>query len=316
MTTILRLVLSRVIQTAAAAFVLASLAFVAIEALPGDTALRIAAARLGEDRVTTASADRVRRDAGLDAPLAVRWLDWSTRMTSGDFGRSLVTDRPVVEEVRRHLGATVGLGALAWAISLAAALIVGGIAGRRPGGAFDRGARVVTIGLAALPTHLAGVLLVAVFALHLHWLPAAGSTGAAHAVLPVATLAIWLFAASMPVVRNAVADVGRAFHLTFARLKGLPPAAAFRAHGVRNASVPVVVFAAVQFAQVVDGFVVVESLFAWPGIGDLMIKSLVARDIPVVAACGLVVAVAYAGLNLLADVAALMLDPRRTEVTR
>ncbi len=129
-------------------------------------------------------------------------------------------------------------------------------------------------------------------------------------VLPALTVALSLVAYSIPIIRNAVVEVRSAFFMTFARLKGLQSAQAFRHHGVRNAAVPVVTYAALQFAFVIDGFVVVETLFNYPGLGELLVKALIARDVPIIMGAGLLIGFAFALVSLIADLACLWLDPR------
>jgi peptide/nickel transport system permease protein len=129
-------------------------------------------------------------------------------------------------------------------------------------------------------------------------------------VMPALTLALSLVAFSIPMIRNAVVEVRAAAFMTFARLKGLSPGSAFRHHGLRNAAIPVVTYAALQFAFVVDGFVVIETLFNYPGLGELLVKALIARDVPVIMGAGLVIGFAFAMISLLADLACHWLDPR------
>jgi peptide/nickel transport system permease protein len=124
------------------------------------------------------------------------------------------------------------------------------------------------------------------------------------------TLALALVAFSIPVIRNAVASVQSAFFMTFARLKGLSPSAAFRHHGIRNAAIPVVTFAALQFAFVIDGFIVIETLFNYPGLGELLVKALVARDVPVIMGAALLIGVTFSLVSLVADLLCFWLDPR------
>jgi peptide/nickel transport system permease protein len=169
----------------------------------------------------------------------------------------------------------------------------------------------IAVALASLPSFLVGIGLISVFALSLRWLPPAGYRTGAHMVLPALTLALGLAAFSVRVIRNAVVEVRGAFYMTFARIRGRSAASAFRHHGVRNAAIPVATFAALQFAYMVDGFVVVEMLFNYPGLGELLVKALLARDVPVVMGAGLVIGLVYAGVNLLADLACLALDPRQ-----
>jgi peptide/nickel transport system permease protein len=307
----IRLVATRVAQAALVAWAIATLSFAFLHALPGDLALQVAAARVGEDRVTPELAERIRQEEGLDRGIAVQYADWLMRLGTGDFGRSLVSRKPVVEELGYHARFTLGLGAAGWLAACAFALPLGAAAGYWPGGALDRTVQAVSVLAASAPPFLIGLGFVGVFALGLGVLPAAGHGGPVHMVLPCLTLAVGLAAYSVRVVRNAVADVRVSFFLIYGEMRGLTPAEAFLRHGLRNAAVPVVTFLALQFAFVVDGFVIVETLFAYPGLGALLVKSLLARDVPVVAGAGVLIGTLYALVNLAADLACRALDPRR-----
>lgn len=300
----------RLMQAALTAWLLASLCFAFVHALPGDTALRIAAARVGDDRVTAEVADRIRRVEGLDRPLLQQYGVWLARIATGDLGHSLVTRKPVWQEIAYHGRFTLGLGALGWLLSYLIALPLGIASGFRPGGWLDRITNGAAVALAAMPSFLVGIGLISVFALSLRWLPPAGFRTAGHMVLPALTLALGLAAFSVRIIRNAVVEVRSAFYMTFARIRGRSAAQAFAHHGVRNAAIPVATFAALQFAYLVDGFVVVETLFAYPGLGELLVKALVARDVPVIMGAGLVIGLLYAAVNLSADLACVALDPR------
>lgn len=307
----LRVALARLGQAAMVAVVLATVCFGFVHALPGDAALRIAAARMGEDRLTPETVARLRVEEGLDRPVLDQYAAWMGRLARGDLGRSLVTRRPVAVELAEHARYTLLLGVTGWLLSYALALPLGVAAGLRPGGAVDRVTQAVSVVLASTPAFLIGLVLIAVFALSLRWLPPAGFRTTAHMILPAATLALGMAAYSARVVRNAVVDVRGAFFLTYAQVRGLGPGAAFRQHGVRHAAIPVVTFMALQIGFIVDGFVVVETLFAYPGIGDLLMRSLLARDVPMVMGAGILIGLLFALANLLADLACLWLDPRQ-----
>ena len=305
-----RIVISRLAQAIATAAVLATLCFSFVHALPGDLALRVAASRMGEDRVTQESADRIRKAEGLDRPLLVQYGIWMGQLARGDLGNSLLTGKPVWQELAWHGQFTVQLGLVGWLLSYVIALPLGLAAGFRPGGWVDRFSNALSITLSSVPAFLLGIGMISLFALTLRWLPPAGFRTVSHMVLPALTLALGLAAFSVRIIRNAVVDVREAFFMTFARLTGLSPQAAFRHHGVRNAAIPVVTYAAIQFAFVIDGFVVIETLFNYPGIGELLIKALIARDVPVIMGAGLVIGLMFALVNLLADLACAGLDPR------
>lgn len=302
-------------QALATAWVIATLCFGITHALPGDIALSIAIARVGADRATPEVEARVRNDEALNRPLLVQYGHWMSRVMRGDLGRSLVSRKPVIDEILYHARFTLGLGVLGWALSYALALPLGIACGLRPGGSVDRVVTGLTVLFAALPSFLVGIGLITLFALTLRWFPPAGFKTPTHLVLPALTLALGLTAFSVPVIRAAVREVARAPYMQFARLRGLPKGAALRHHGVRNAAIPIITFAALQMGFLIDGFVIVETLFNYPGMGDLLVRALVARDIPIILGCALLISLLYALVNLLADAAALVLDPRRRRLT-
>jgi peptide/nickel transport system permease protein len=304
------IVLRRLGQALATAAVLASICFTFVHALPGDLALRVAAARVGDERLTPEIADRIRKEEGLDRPLIVQYGLWMSNLARGDLGRSLLSQKPVADELAYHAKFTLQLGLIGWLLSYVIALPLGIWAGFRPGGGVDRSTNALAVLLASLPSFLIGIGLVSLFALTLRWLPPAGFRTRSHMVMPALTLALSLVAFSIPMIRNAVVEVRAAAFMTFARLKGLSPGSAFRHHGLRNAAIPVVTYAALQFAFVVDGFVVIETLFNYPGLGELLVKALIARDVPVIMGAGLVIGFAFAMISLLADLACHWLDPR------
>ncbi len=301
---------ARCAQALITAWALATLCFGFVHALPGDLALRVAAARMGEESVTEQAVARIRVEEGLDRPLSVQYAQWLTQLLKGDLGVSLVSRKPVLEELVYHGRLTLVLGLAGWALSYLIALPIGVIAGCRPGGVIDRAVTILSVGLASLPTFMIGIGLISLFALTLRWLPPAGYRTDMHMILPAATLALGLSAFSVQIIKNAVADVRASFYMTFARIKGLSPARALRQHGVRNAAIPITTFAALQFAYVVDGFVVIETLFNYPGIGELLVKALIARDAPVIMGVSLAIGLAYTLINLIADLICAALDPR------
>jgi peptide/nickel transport system permease protein len=310
MSRVARIIAARLAQALATAALLATLCFGFVQALPGDLALRVAAARVGDERLTPEMADRIRREEGLDRPLIVQYGLWMATLARGDLGRSLVSGKPVVEELAYHAKFTLQLGLIGWLLSYALALPLGIWAGMRPGSTVDRVTDALAVMLASLPSFLVGIGLITIFALTLRWLPPAGFRTSAHMVLPAFTLALSLIAFSIPIIRNAVVEVRAAFFMTYARVKGLTHGAAFRNHGIRNAAIPVVTYAALQFAFVIDGFVVIETLFNYPGLGELLVRALVARDVPVIMGAGLLIGLAFSLVNLMADLTRLWLDPR------
>ena len=307
---LIRVVLNRLAQAAGVAAAVSALCFALMQCLPGDIALQAAAARY-EDRLTAESIEVLRREAGLDQPVAAQFARWMAAALTGDLGRSLVTRKPVAEELAYHFSYTSTLGALGLLLSYGLALPLGIVAGLRPGGWIDGATAAFSAAFASMPIFLIGLALISLFSLQWRALPPAGFGETRHMILPALTLGLSLAAVSTRIVRNAVVEVWGAFHIQFARLKGLNEVAVAVGHGARNAAIPVTAFLAVQMTMVADGFVVIETLFNYPGVGDLLVRSLLARDLPMVQGAGLMIGLLFAGVNLLADLACLWLDPRQ-----
>ena len=307
--------LARLGQAIAVAWTVATLCFAAFIMLPGDQGLTVAVARYGES-ATFASSERVREELGLNQPVIVQYGRWMAALATLDLGTSRVSRRPVSTEIGMAAAGTLKLGLVALALSYLLALPLGIAAGLRPGCRLDRITLVLASLLSSVPAFLLGMLLVSLFSLTLRWLPAAGFGTMAHLVLPATTLAVLLAAVSVRVVRHAAADVGSAFYMTFAELKGLTRAQALRTHGPRNMAVPVVAFAAVQLTYVLDGAVVIETLFNQPGLGKLLVDALVSRDLPVVQGAALVFGLTFVAVMATADIIMRRLDPRPTLAER
>lgn len=307
----IRALAGRLTQALLVALVVGLACFVMVQALPGDMAFRIAAGRYGIDGVSGAAADLVRAELGLDRPWWARLGAWLAGLARFDLGVSLVSGERVVDELSTYLGHTLLLAGVALALSLLVGPPLGAWMGARPGSAADRAGLVAAALLRALPSFLVGVALILVFAVGFGWLPAAGVGGWQEVVLPAATLAIGLAAVSSRVTRDSVAAALSAAPAEHARHKGLPEAAVQRRHVWRNAAVPVVAYLGVQLVTLVEGVVIVETLFAWPGIGHAMVHAVVSRDVPMLQGTALAMGLMFVVLNALVDLACLALDPRR-----
>lgn len=303
----------RAVQAAFVALVVGALCFALVRSLPGDMAYRIAAGRYGYDLVGTGAAEAVRAELGLDRPAFVQFAAWLGALARGDLGTSLVSGDPVWEEVVHQLGHTVSLSLAALLVASVLGPGFGLLAGLRPGGVADRAGLACAAGLRALPGYTLGVGLMLVFAAGLGWLPAAGSDTAAHLVLPALTLGLGLSAATARVARDATVAALAAPHFAFARVKGLSRARAVLRHVPRNAAVPVLAYLGVQLVLLVEGVVVVEVLFGWPGIGHALVHAVLARDVPMVQGTALVMGALFVALNAATDLAVLAADPRRRD---
>ena len=306
---LIRIVAARLLQAVMVAVVVGIASFAIVEMLPGDHAYRIAAARYGEDMASARAAETVRVELGLDRPWPVRLAVWLGQIATFDLGVSLVSGEDVVEELKLQLGATIGLSLLALGLSAFIGLPLGVVMALR-GGAFDKLGLVAAAAVRATPAYLIGLALMLVIAVHWGWLPAAGYDSAAAWPLPAATLAIGLAAMSMMVTRDAVSRVVMRADTNFARTKGLAEGAVLRRHVLRNVAVPVVAYMGVQLVWLVEGVVVVESLFAWPGIGHALVHAVVARDVPMIQGAALAMGLLFVALNAAVDALCLALDPR------
>lgn len=305
------LLLQRLCQAGLVAWMVGTLTFMLTRTLPGDMAYRIASGRYGHDMVSTSAAEAVRAELALDQPALSAYVSWLWDLLRFDLGRSLVSGEPVVHELWHQLGHSLGLAAIAIGLSLLLGPPLGLVAGLKPSGALDRVSEVLASVLRALPPFVVGLLLILLFSVTLGWLPAAGHGRLSHGLLPALTLALALAAVSSRVARNAMADVSTSAYYAFSRAKGLSERLSFLRHGLRNAAVPVIAYLGVQFVYLIEGVVVVETLFAWPGIGHALVHAIVARDVPMIQGTALVMGLLFVALNTLVDLVCHGLDPRR-----
>lgn len=301
----------RGLQVVALALIIGTLCFFMVRALPGDLAMRVAASRYGLDLVSGAAADTVRAELGLDQSAWQGLLGWWRDMATFNLGQSLITQRPVWVDVGHHLGATLRLSAAALAVALAVGVPLGLWAGLRPGGVADRASWALAVVLRGTPPFLLSVLLMLLVAVQWGALPVAGDDESASLVLPALALGLGLGAGLARVTRSAMQEVAQSPAFEFARTKGLTDMQAMLRHGLRAAAVPVVAYLGVQTLFLVEGALVVETVFAWPGIGHALVHAIFGRDIPIVQGTALAMALMFVLFNLLLDAACVALDPRQ-----
>jgi peptide/nickel transport system permease protein len=308
-----RVLVRRAAQAVAVALAVTVTCFVIVQHLPGDIAFRIAAGRYGYDKVDAAAAEQVRSDLGLDAPAWQQLTDWILDAVRLDFGTSLVTGAAVTDELGHHLGATLHLAAAALVVSIALGTAVGVLAAQCRGGVLDRATDAWVAVVRALPPFVLGLVLIIVFSVQLGWAPAAGHGERGSVVLPALTLAVGLSGLFARVTRDAVAQVLDSEQVRFAETKGLGRRVVLVRHVLRNAGATLVAYIGVQVLVLVEGVVVVESLFAWPGLGHALVHAVFWRDIPAMQATVLALALIVVLVSTLVDLAVLALDPRTRE---
>ena len=310
MSPVLSVLSRRAAQAAGVAVVVTIACFATVQVLPGDIAYRIAAGRYGYDRVSADSAEAVRRTLGLDQPAVVQLGHWFTDLLRLDFGESLITGAGVLDEVRHGLVSSIQLAGVALVLAVALGGLLGVAAARRPGGILDRLTDAWVALSRSVPPFLLGLALILVFSVQLGWLPAAGHGESTSVLLPAVTLAAGLSGPFARVTRDAVVQVRTSPHVRFARSRGLRDRAVTVRHVLRNAATPVVAYVGVQALVLIEGVIVVESLFAWPGLGHLLVHAVFWRDIPVLQGTALALALLVVVLSALVDLATLALDPR------
>lgn len=293
------------------ALLVGTLSFWLLRLLPGDAAWRIAASRYGYDLVDAAAAAAVRQELALDQPGMLALLAWWRDLLQFNLGQSLVSGEPVWQALLHEGGHTLLLAGAALALAAAIGLPLGLAAGTRPGGWLDRCTLGAAVLLRALPPFVLGLALMVWLAVQWSALPAAGHGGHGHVLLPALTLALPLAALLCRVTRDALVAVRASAAYHFAHTKGLSPGWALWRHGLRNLGVPVLATLGVQGVLLVEGVVVVESLFAWPGIGHALVHALFARDVPMVQGAALTLGLLFVLFNATLDLACQALDPRR-----
>src|SRR5262245_45653803 len=247
---------------------------------------------------------------GLDKPLPVQYAIYVRNIFLGDFGNSVLTRRPVTEHILERLPATVELGLVAMVMSVVIGVPLGMYSAVRRGTAFDTGARVFAVLGQSMPAFWLGLMLILFFGVVLGLLPAGGRGGISHLILPAFTLGYFTSAAILRLTRSAMLEVLNSDYIKFARLKGLHEQVVLWKHGLKNALLPVVTFAVMLFVQFLGGAVVTETVFAWPGLGRLILESITTRDYPIVQAGVLVLSALYLTGNLCVDLLYSYLNPR------
>ena len=247
---------------------------------------------------------------GFNDPLITQFGRFLEGLIQGDFGESIRQRRPALEVVLEAFPTTLMLALFSMSIVIASALVIGALAAYRPGGVFDRLSSMLSLSGASAPDFWVAIMAILLFAVALGWLPTSGTGTPWHWVLPVAVLVIRPFGLLVQVVRGAMISALSSAYVKTARAKGVRERVVIFVHALRNAMLPVITVAGDQAIAIVNGAVVVETIFGFPGIGKLMIDSVLQRDFAVVQAAVLVTAIAIFLMNILIDIAYAMLDPR------
>ena len=299
-----RFVLTRVVQSLAALAILSVVVFVLARAT-GDPLHLILPMSASEEDYANA-----RQYLGLDRPYAEQYLTFVLHAVTGDFGTSLRARRPVIELLGERLPNSLKLAAFAMTVSVLMAFPLGVMAAVRKGTGIDRTAQIVAVLGQSLPTFWLAIVLIEFVAGRLQWLPAGGIGGLASYVLPGFTLGWFVVAGMMRLLRSGMLEVLDSEYVKLARVKGVVEHRVVWVHALKNALIPVVTFAGIYFAILVTTAIVVETVFAWPGLGRLAYEAITSRDFPVIQAVVLTTAVIVAVVNLCVDCLYAFIDPR------
>ena len=283
----------------------ATLVFSLIHFIPGDPAQ----AMLGET-ASAADVEELRRQLGLDRPLIRQYGSFLAGVARGDLGTSLRTGQPVTAQILERIPATFELAAAAMLVAMLFAIPLGIAAAVRRGTAVDHAAMTVALAGVSVPNFWLGPLLALVFAVELGWLPVSGRGTLSHLVLPAISLGAGLSAILARMTRASLLEELREQYVQAARARGTSASRAILRHAFRNSLIPVVTIVGLQFGVVLTGAVITETIFAWPGVGRLLIQSIGFRDYPLVQGCILFIAVVYVLVNLITDLVYGVLDPR------
>ena len=283
----------------------ATLVFALIHLVPGDPAQ----AMLGEG-ASQEEVQKLRGILGLDRPLITQYVSFLGGIARGDLGRSFRYNTPVTQEIRTRFPNTVKLALSAMFVALIVAIPLGILAAVYRGTFIDHAAMTLALAGICMPNFWLGPLLAILFAVWLGWLPVSGTGTPAHLVLPAITLGAALAAILARMTRASVLEELRELYVLAARARGFSGARAVLRHAFRNSLIPIVTIIGLQFGAVLTGTIITETIFAWPGIGRLLIQAINFRDYPLVQGCILFISVTYVAMNLITDLTYGFLDPR------
>ena len=301
----LRYLLRRLLLTIPVLLGVATLVFSLIHLVPGDPAQ----AMLG-DSAPPEDVAKLRQSLGLDRPLLVQYRAFLGGIVRGDLGNSFRYGTPVTREIGSRLVRTIQLALAAMAVAILVAIPLGIVAAVWKGSAVDHAAMTVSLVGISMPNFWLGPLLAILFSVVLGWLPVAGTGSAAHLVLPAVTLGAALAAILARMTRASVIEELRELYVVAARARGVSRTRAIVRHAFRNSLIPIVTIIGLQFGAVLTGTIITETIFAWPGVGRLLIQAINFRDYPLVQGCILFISFTYVMMNLLTDLTYGVLDPR------
>jgi len=300
-----RYILRRLLYAIPVMLVVSLIVFGILHIAPGDPATMLA----GED-ARPEDVAAIKANYGLDQPLYVQYGVWLGNALRGDFGRSIVTRRPVMDEIATRLPSTAQLAVSALFLAVIVGMIVGVISATRQYSALDHGVMVLALLGVSMPVFWLGLMLIMIFAVELRWLPTGGTGTIQQLVLPAVTLGAASTAIIARMTRSSMLEVVRQDYIRTARAKGLMERVVLVRHALKNALIPVATVVGIEFGYLLGGAVITETVFSRPGLGRLLVTSINSRDFPVVQGTLMLLAGSFVLVNLLVDILYGFLDPR------
>jgi len=301
----LQYVIKRLLYTVPVLIGISILLFIMLRALPGDPAQVLAGELASQEDI-----QNVRVQLGLDKPIYVQYGRFLFRLSHLDLGRSARTQNPVIEEIWARLPNTFLLAVVATVLACLVGIPAGIISAIRPYSWLDNLVTSAALFGISMPVFWLGLMLVVVFSVVLHWLPAGGTGGVQHVILPSVTLAAFVVAFIARMTRSSMLEVLNQDYITTARSKGLKEKVVIIRHALHNALIPIITVIGLQFGMLLGGAVLTETVFAWPGLGRLIVDSILARDYPMIQGVILIFGLLYVLVNLVVDLLYALVDPR------
>lgn len=303
-----RFILRRVLLAIPTLFGVLVVAFLLLYVAPGDPVT----AMIGE-RADSATIARLRSELRLDDPLYVRFGVYVGNIARGDLGRSYITNRPIVRDIRERFPKTLQLAAAAMLIAAFTGITLGVLSARNPGGWIDRFALGIAYLGISFPVYWVGLLLILLFAVTLQWLPPSGYggwSGLKYLILPALALGMRSIAFLARVTRSAMLDALSADYVRTAKAKGVVQRTITMRHALRNAMIPIITVLGLDFGAYLTGSILTETIFSWPGLGRYVVNAIARRDLPAIQGAVLFLSGVFVVVNLLADIAYAKTDPR------
>ena len=303
-------IIRRVLAILLVLWAVATLTYFTVHVTPGDTAMAILIERDGPEAVNEETLNFIRTKFDLSRPIGVQYLEWLGNAARGNFGISYRYNMPVKDMLSIRLPNTLKLGGTACLISLLIAVPLGVMSALKHNKLLDHLSRILTLLLSSFPGFWLAIMGIVLFSIKLNWLPTSGMNTPSSIILPALTLSVGMTAATTRMLRSSMLDVMNQDYMIVVRSKGLSKSRTIVSHGFRNAIPPIITIVGLQIGHILGGAVIIENIFAWPGIGDLFINAVNSKDTPMIDGCVILISFGYAFINLVVDIIYAYIDPR------